>query len=279
MSGRTVHFLLHVPKCAGTTVEAHFRTHLGEVQQGGAFMIAPRWESPLRNLVGNRYPGLAPERLAGVRAVSGHSLSRSMAALFPGASLRESVLLREPLGYLLSFYNYHWTRFDEGWGARPPAFGTWYRAQRRNPVSRFLLNRYFEQGVPALYRLSSAGRLAWLEARLARFHFVGSHERADEMIAGISRELGVPEAVEHRNVTPARRLRPGDLPSGLAARIAAENALDQTLWERWRDRGWAGAPWEGAVRGPAAAPPLPRADQPRYVAGDIGSGILKKLIR
>ena len=264
---RTVHFLLHVPKCAGTTVEAHFRAHLGE-----AFMVAPRWENPLRNLVGNRYPGLEPARLAGVRAVSGHSLSASMRALFPGAEVRESVLLRDPVGYLLSFYNYRWTRFDEGWGGRPPGFETWYRAQRRNPISRFLLNRYFGQGVPALYRLSSAARLAWLEARLARFHFVGGHGRADEMIAGISRELGVPAAVEHRNVTPQRRLTAGELPPGVVARIEAENALDRALWERWKDRGWAQAALP-------PAPGLPRADQPRYVAGDIGSGILKKIIR
>ncbi|MEO0866373.1 MAG: hypothetical protein AAFY39_17745, partial [Pseudomonadota bacterium] len=56
---RIVHFLLHVPKCAGTTVEAHFRKHLG-----ARFMIAPRWESPMRNFIGNRYPGLSPQAMA-----------------------------------------------------------------------------------------------------------------------------------------------------------------------------------------------------------------------
>lgn len=269
MSGRVVHFLLHIPKCAGTTVEAHFREHLGD-----AFMFAPRWESPLRNVVGNRYPGLDAGRLAHVRAVSGHSLSDSMRALFPGAEVRESVLLRDPASYLLSFYNYRWSRFEQGRGGRPPEFAAWYRAQRRNPISRFLLNRYFGQGVPALYRLSSSARLAWLEARLARFHFVGSYRRADEMVAGISREMGLPEVVESRNVTPSRRLAAADLPAGLARRIEADNALDQALWERWRDRGWTrGAP-------PLPPPPaLPRADQARYVAGDAASGVLKKIIR
>lgn len=267
MSGRVVHFLLHVPKCAGTTVEAHFQAHLGD-----AFMFAPRWESPLRNVLGNRYPGLEAGRLAHVRAVSGHSLSESMRALFPGAELRRSVLLRDPASYLLSFYNYRWTRFEQGWGGRPPEFGTWYRAQRRNPISRFLLNRYFGQGVPALYRLSSGARLAWLETRLARFHFVGSYRRANEMVAGVSRELGLPEAVDSRNVTPSRRLTGADLPPALMRRIEAENALDQALWERWKDRGW--------TQEPLPPPPaLPRADQARYLAGDAASGLLKKIIR
>ncbi|MEM9736329.1 MAG: hypothetical protein AAF908_06965, partial [Pseudomonadota bacterium] len=135
MAEPPIHFLLHVPKCAGTTVEAHFARHLGP-----AFRIAPRWEHVARNIIGNRYPKLD---LAGVRAISGHSLSVSLKAKIPG-EVRESVLLRAPLGFFLSFYNYRWTRFEEGWGPEPPSFARWYFAQRRNPISRFLLNRYFE---------------------------------------------------------------------------------------------------------------------------------------
>jgi hypothetical protein len=264
--GRVVHFILHVPKCAGTTVESHFERHLGP-----AFLRAPRWESPLRNVIGNRYR-LPPERLARLRVASGHSLSRSLAAHLPGAEIRESVLLRDPLGYFLSFYNYRWTWHDLGHGPRPPAFETWYAGQRRNPISRFLLNRYFGWGIPALYGLSSAGRLAWLEARLARFHFVGGHERAGALVAGVSRELALPETVERRNVTERRRVRAEDLPDRLRRRIAAENAVDAALHARWRDRGWAGAPAD-------APPALPWADHARYLAGDMTSGVVKKLIR
>lgn len=264
---RTVHFLLHVPKCAGTTVEAHFQTHLGR-----GFLIAPRWESVLRNVVGNRYPGLVPTDLTHVRVVSGHSLSAGMRRLFPDASVRESVLLRDPVSYFLSFYNYRWTRFAEGRGPAPPSFETWYRAQRRNPITRFLLSRYLEKGVPSLYGLSTAARLDFLEARLRRFHFVGSYRRADEMIAGVSQELGIAETVERQNVAQSKKLRPEGLPAKLRRRLAAENLLDQALWERWAERGW---------RQPAmpAPPSLPRADQPLHVVGDVATGLLKKIIR
>lgn len=226
----------------------------------------------MRNVVGNRYPGLTPEDLATVAVVSGHSLSTGMRALFPGAEIRQSVLIRDPLGYLLSFYNYRWTRHAEGWGNQPPAFETWYRAQRRNPISRFLLNRYFEQGVPAIYRLSSAGRLAFLEARLAGFHFVGSYRRAAELIGTISREIGIDDTVENRNVTPTKTLTAKDIDPALRTRIAAENALDQALWERWGDRGWG----PGSPGTPARAAGF---DQGRYLMGDISSGLLKKIIR
>lgn len=263
---RVVHFLLHVPKCAGTTVEAHFRSHLGE-----RFMYAPRWESPMRNFIGNRYPDLTPDTLGDVCAVSGHSLSTGMRALFPGAEIRESVLIRDPLGFLLSFYNYRWTRFNEGWGSEPPPFQRWYLGQRRNPVTRFLLNRYFDQAVPALYRLSSADRLAFLEDRLSRFHFVGSYRMADEMIGGISAELGLPTTVDARNVTPDRKLTKADLSPALQSRIERDNALDQALFDRWADRGW-------TPGGLPAPPSLSGSDHVRYAVGDAISGVLKKLI-
>lgn len=264
MGAQVIHFLLHVPKCAGTTVEEHFARHLGPV-----FRIAPRWDHPLRNLIGNRYPGLDP---IGLRVVSGHSLSAGMARLFPGSDIRESVLLRDPLGYLLSFYNYRWTRFGAGFGAEPPPFATWYAAQRRNPISRFLINRYFEQGVPALYRLSSAARLRFLEGRLRRFHFVGSYRRAGELIADVSRDLGIPEAAEARNVTPEKRVRADDLPDRLLRRISVDNTLDEALFARWKDRGFQGGP-------DAPPPPLPEWDHLRYALGDSTTGVAKKLIR
>ncbi len=257
-----VHFLLHVPKCAGTTVERHFETHLGE-----GFRIAPRWENMARDVIGNRYPGID---VTGLRVVSGHSLSVSLKAHFPDTDIRESVLLRDPVGYLLSFYNYRWTRHGEGTGPRPPSFETWYARQRRNPISRFLITRYFEQGVPTLYRFSSAGRLAWLEERLARFHFVGSYRRAGEMIGGISRELGIPEDVKNRNVTPKKHLTKEALGPAFIDRILKDNPLDTALYERWADRGWEGVP-------EAPRPALARFDQPRYAFGDLMTGLAKRI--
>ncbi|MEM6623763.1 MAG: hypothetical protein AAF674_16150 [Pseudomonadota bacterium] len=263
---RIVHFLLHVPKCAGTTVEAHFESYLGPY-----FAYAPRWENVLRNVLGNRYHRREVPDYAEILAVSGHSLSQGMSALFPGAEIRPSVLLRDPAGYLLSFYNYRWTRHSEGWGPEPPPFKRWYASQRRNPISRFLMNRYFEVGVPTLYRFSSAGRLAFLEKRLADFHFVGSYRHAGELIAGISDELGITDTVANRNVTPVKKLIAADLSIEMRRRIERDNVLDQALFDRWADRKWSGVP-----EGPP--PDLPTNDQASYMTGDALSGIRKKLI-
>ncbi len=270
MSEGPVYFLLHVPKCAGTTVEGHFASHLGP-----GFLLAPRWESVARNFVGNRYPfGPGDARLARVRAVSGHSLSANLAKHFPGREVRECVLLRAPEGFFLSFWNYRMSRHRENGERPPPDFPLWYAAQRRNPITRFLMNRYFGFGVPALYRFSTAGRFAWLEERLSRFWFVGGVRHASAMIAGISRELGVPEKTRDRNVGRNKALSAEDLDPALRERIAHENAADQALFDRWGERLWRGGPE------PDAPPPaLPQFDQPAQVMRDSLGGILKKLQR
>ncbi len=258
MSRRVVHFLLHVPKCAGTTVEAHFRQTLGP-----GFLLAPRWHNPPRAVIGNRY-SMAPgdPRLAPLKVITGHSMGVSLKRHFAPAEIRESVLLRDPVSYHLSLYNYRLARHRAGAGPRPPGFASWYLAQRRNPISRFILNHYYEQGVPALYRLSSRDRLAWLEERFRAFWFVASYRRADEMIAGISRELGVAEEAEDRNVGAAGETT---LDQRMRERIVTENAVDQALWERWAERGW-----KADGRNPVEPPPaLPGNDRLRYLGSDV----------
>lgn len=265
MAKRIVHFILHVPRSAGTTVERHFEAHLGD-----RFRYPPRWGSLLRNIVGNRYPHLDADDLAGVDVLSGHSLSTSLRHKFPGAEIRESLLIRDPLSWHLSLYNLRWTRFREGLGPKPPGFESWYIGQRRNPITRFLLNRYFEFGVPEVYKFSSAGRLAFLEDRLKGFYYVGAHGTVGDLIHGLSAELGIPDAAQHFGKTDVATLTAEQVSDRMHRRIATDNMLDQALFDRWGDRGWA----QGDLPPP---PALARFDQVRYLWGDALSGIWKSL--
>lgn len=273
-----VHFFLHVPKCAGTTVERHFERTLG-----AGFLLAPRWRHPLRDVIGNRYPSLSPADLTGVRAVSGHSLSRSLADKFPGRAVRPSVLIRDPVGFLVSFWNYRWMRHETRGQPAPPPFAEWRRTQRRNPITRFLLHRYFEIGYPALYRHSTRARFLYLDAAFTGFHFVGSYRRCDEALAGISAELGVDETVESENVGEAKRLRVADLSPEEVAEIETQNAADALLFARWKDRGFgdgaAGGLPAGALPAADAAAHLPDHDGLTNLVFDIDSAVRRKLWR
>lgn len=269
--GLPVYFFVHVPKCAGTAVEAHFAKALGP-----GFMKAPRWESVLRNVVGNRY-ALTPERLAALRAAGGHSLSAGLARHLPaGRRVRECLLLREPVGWYLSFYNYRIGRHLDRGERRPPAFPLWYRAQRRNPVARFLLTRYFGVGYPRILGLSSRAQFRFLCDALARFHFVGDIGHAGEMVAEASAALGLPGDLRTENVGKVREATRESIGPAMVARIAAENAVDAALHRLWGGRRFGpGAP-EGVA---AAAAALPAGDQLTYVAADLVGTFLKKTLR
>ncbi|HSF96592.1 MAG TPA: hypothetical protein VLA52_16320 [Thermohalobaculum sp.] len=269
MTDRVVHFLLHVPRCAGTTVEAHFQAALGP-----GLLHAPRWHNPLRAFLGElRALDPADPRLTAVRIVTGHSMGARLKRHFPGTEIRESVLLRDPLGFHVSLYNHRVASHRTGSGPAPPEFARWYAMQRRNPVSRFLLNHYYDQRIPALYRLSSAARLSFLEARLRDFWFVADYRHADEMIAGISREMGIAEHAGRKNVTAAPALTPESLDPTMRARIVAENSVDQALWERWKDRGWRAEAHDPQAPSPA----LPGNNALGYLASDLATFLRRSL--
>lgn len=261
-----VYFLVHVPKCAGTTAGKFFETHLKDgylrVQRlHGLKGLARNFYGPHASLA-----GIGEERLERLKVLTGHSLSRSLKRHFTGREIREAVMLRDPLSYFVSLYNFHFAQHRDFGYAAPPAFAHWYRGVRKNPVSRFILNHYLEIGHPLIYRYSSAQRLALLERELAGFHFVGSYHHCDELVSRIGGGLGISAEVKRHNVAPAAVISADALPDGAERRILKDNALDQALYERWKDRKWEGVP-------AADAPALPAGDHAVYLGSDVANQV------
>ena len=268
MSG-PLHVFVHVPRCAGTTVERHFARTLGP-----RFLLAPRRSGPLRTLAG----AAAAADLAGVSVVSGHSLSRALVAAAPGRELQEHLLIRDPVSRLVSLYNYRLARHRERGEPAPPHFARWLRTQRRDAMTRFLLHRYLGLGLDRLYGLSSRGRFEALEAALTRFRFVGAHHRCADLIAAVSQELGVDPRGAPENVTADPTLRPQDLSDADRAAVLARNPVDALVFARWRDRGFADSPQApGGVEEAAAR--LPDDDRLALAASDLLSAVRRTLWR
>ncbi len=267
---RTIYFLLHVPKCAGTTVISHMNRHLGK-----RAVSAPRWGNPLRNFMGNRYPYTRESReVREVDVFYGHALSSSLAAHFRGHEVRAAVTLRDPVGYFVSLYNYRAGRAAEGIGPEDPEFETWYAAERRNPMSRFLLYRYFGWTPWSLWLTSSRAKLEWLESRFAKFWFVGSYRDVGLLVNQVSAELGIPGDPKRQNESQVRRVSVADLPADLIARIEAENALDNALFQRWKGR-----IFDVAANPREPLTEVPRADVVAQIGAELVSGVRKARIR
>ena len=241
----------------------HFDRHLGTRS-----MHAP----PPRN---GRYPfAVNDPALQEVCVFHGHSLSAGLSALLPGSEIREAVLLRDPVGYFLSMYNFLRRLEEEGAGPRRPPFATWYRAERKNPISRFLMQRYFGVSAPAIYRFSSQSRLKWLEERLARFWFVGSYADVDLLTDRVADEVGVPGSPERQNRDTVRAVSRGELPAGMVAEIERDNVVDAALFARWKSRRFDPARNPGPLQRA-----LPAGDQIAGLWSEVDLGIRKKWLR
>ena len=231
-----VYFVLHVPKTAGQTLQEHFAEHCPP----GMF-----WRSRHKLRQGRpREPGDLPD-LDRVRIVSGHQIGRSLERYFLGHELRRIVLLRDPLELQLSYYN--WKMMDHlAKGLGTYGFALHLRALPRNFMTHFLLSRWLEVPWLRLAVMPEGQKYALLNETLAGFWFVGGHQHCDRIIAEIGRDLGVPATARPRNTaaelqahTGWRLLTIDSLSAAGRVAFRTRNALDQALWESWRDAGFA----------------------------------------
>jgi len=257
-----VYFLLHVPKTGGQTVQVHLQETLGEA---ALWMpsAAPAW----RRALGLGDPR-RPEHPEAVRAAAGHHLRRSHEAAFAGREIRRAVLLREPLSYHLSLYNFRMMnrlRLSRA----PVGFEDYLRAAPLDSMAHFILHHWLEIPWPVLAVRSAAWKYARLNAALRGFWFVGDVGLCDALVAELSRDFGIPPKARRRNTERAwlgrvswSPLRAEDLPADLPAGILAANPLDRALWESWK-----GAGLDTAGVAPV---PLPAREGPSFLMHELG---------
>jgi len=231
-----VHLIYHVPKCAGQTLHRH----LTAVLPPGAYYRTRRrrgWRrlfSPLYDTA--QMPDPQHTRVAG-----GHSLGVSLDHHFDGRELKRSILLRDPVSHLISYYNFRMMRYISR-GLHPYSFRLSYLATQRNFVAHFILRNFLELSWPQLVSLSDEEKYDILNAFLASFWYVGDYRRCDELIAALAAELSLPVCSPSQNTCAQWKRRidwqtldVSDLAPSTIRQIRQENLLDQRLWETWKD--------------------------------------------
>ncbi|NRG18854.1 hypothetical protein HPQ64_14270 [Rhizobiales bacterium] len=228
------YFIVHIPKCAGSTIRGFLRDSL----PGGQTVELGLKDGNIRSIF---RPGPIPETIPSDiterQILSGHHLPRCLIDLFDGQEIRECVNLRDPVGFFVSHYNFTMQKGLEA-GREIAPFGLWYRSVQKNPVSQHFLFRYLGIGYPKLEFISSQERLEIMERYLRDFHYVGSYRHSNEFLRRTAAELGIEQEPTSRNVTSLRIYDKNNLPQKWKDRILEENALDQVLYERWKDRKW-----------------------------------------
>ena len=235
MTGR-IFCVLHVPKCAGSTIEAHLRKQLG----GEAFWCPPKRTRKLPlEFLGRKYASGLPGPATAIRAVSGHFIGRSIEKYFSGRQISRTLLLRRPVDLVLSWYNFRMMRYIAA-GLAPYPLGLHLRSAPQDPVANFLLERWLELPLWTIAAMSVERKAKLLDDALGAFEFVGDIRECDDLVAMISSELGIETNAEAANTSESWRkrvdwkpLRFESLTDSCVEMIRASTQLDEYLWRRW----------------------------------------------
>ena len=231
-----LHLVLHVPKCAGKTLERHFEAHM----PAGAFVKPLRRRPPARWVL----PRHAPDAVADparVRVASSQQIGRSLETRFAGREILRTALIRDPLSHGISYYNFRMMRYVAmGWGTYD--FDTHVRSEPRNRITRFLLWSYLEIPWPRLVTMSGEEAFALVARHFRDFWFVGSYRLCDELTAELAPVLDIPAVAVRQNDRAEMaktivwdELKAADLDPALRARIVADNAVDQALFDSFAE--------------------------------------------
>lgn len=231
-----VFIAVHVPKCAGRTIENHLRANL----DSGSLWIPRKRSRNFPQVLPPFYRAPASSDTSAIRAVSGHWIGQSIERLFPGRTLYHSVLLREPMGFHLSYFNYRSMRYLKE-GLATYSFDDHIRSPPDDPISHFILERWLEIPRARLLTMSAQRKYDILNECLAKFWYVGDLGCCDELLTMISEQLGISTRIEAANtkeqwqsVAKWNLLSREQLTPTQVAMVQQRTKLDRALWESWK---------------------------------------------
>ena len=269
-----VDFLPHMPRTGGTTIAAHLKAHLGD--RICAAVRPTRWRCSAGAAV--RLDD-APD-FRHVRAVTGHYLGRSLEQRFPGREIRRTLLLRDPIGFHVSNYNYL-MMFSLSRGGPTCDFERHLHIQPRDLAPLLLLWHWLEMPLRTILATGDARKYALLNESLAGFWFVGSYEDGDRLLAAVAADLGIPTRAarkntisEWRNRAAWRPLRDDDLSAATAPGDPGEEPDPRcTVARLARRRVWCCSAYGPSRLVPASQFPVKPGE------GQVGVGVMRRRTR
>ena len=232
---RPVHFVYHVPKCAGRTIDRHLARslpqpdyHRMKKRRGLGRFITRYDHAQLPN------PNTA-------RVVSGHYLGISIDPLFERRLIKRSLLLRDPASHFVSYYNYRMTRYISE-GMQPYGVELAYGAMQRNFITHYVLRNFLELTWAQIASLSDEDKYDLVNAFLSTFWFVGDYGLCGDFLSALGDRLGISADARPRNTLSELAQGAGWapltldlLPADILANIRSQNTIDQRLWETWHE--------------------------------------------
>jgi hypothetical protein len=247
-AGKDLYFVLHIPKCAGRTIEDFIVSNFGdrgvwtsgetkkwsskndeyEGLYGGRVFFPTKRKSPYRYF-GRRYNWTDTIDPDSKDFVIGFYIAKSLQEKFPNRNIRETVLIRDPVGHFYSHYNFRMQKYTNA-GMKAFDFDLFYKSWPPDPISKFIFS-YLEVPFFKQFVLSDQAKLDYLLDALAGFWHVGLHKDCDKLIARIADAKGIFPEFETQNVTNKKFLDSDEYRKKYSKKIIDENRIDQAIFE------------------------------------------------
>ncbi|WP_448953008.1 hypothetical protein [Labrys neptuniae] len=232
----TVYLFPHILKCAGLSVR-DFLLNQAPASSSAIIYSKPEqapWLDPVRHV-----PQASRDE---IRLLFGHRLPRTALKGFDGRVVREIGLLREPVSFYVSLYNFLQTK-PRRHRVEGVSFERWYPTNKHNRISRFYFKQYFGLSSLGIRWMSQRQRFEFLLRHFETFWFVGDYRHCEAVMAAITQDVGWAfQTLPHENAAPIKAFRIEDVSAALRRRILEDNALDLAIYETWAGRKWGDNP-------------------------------------
>lgn len=226
-----LYFFVHLPKTAGQSVVAHLHGRMRDFDK-----VAARY-----SMVDAEQPDYVDGLLArgsDLRVVHGHRVSRALIERFPDRDTRPVVVLREPVQYLVSLFNYD--HREAGLTPDSPEtlarFDSWV-TEHTDRQARWLVAVYGDKGFPYAFALPEDTLRTETIALLRTFWCIGNVVNLSATLKPFFHILGLPATMEgRRNVSGKAYARLVEITPDLRKRVLALNPVDNEIYWNFATR-------------------------------------------
>jgi hypothetical protein len=228
-----VFIFAHIPKTGGTTLDRHFETHMNLHVDYIPLSGPGERRAVAQGLAPFRERSLEDRQQA--KVILGHQVRHNTHQLVPGKQPHYILLIREPISWITSRYNWAMRVRKE---RRQPIikFDRWYQQTKRAQSQSLWFLRNFAEGHRFLRWVPPQFRVRQMNAIIQNFSMVTVTERLDEDGPLLMQRMGLPDRLERKNVAGVDHPKLLKVSDELKEKLSTDLSAEIRFYQDWKAR-------------------------------------------